>query len=168
MDRDQTRFAAMSRILGAIGSRRGLVRGGLAALGLGSLGAVVGEADAARRGRWRDRQRGGKRRKGGRGGPGGKGRKGGGTATAAENCTVCDDLDDCPFTSIQAAIDAATAGETITICKETYKEDPHSRRGAGRRCRTGRHGRKLGGDGAGGSDGHHPGSAHHRRGRDGA
>ena len=48
---------------------------------------------------------------------------GSGGGLGATNCTVCDDEDDCPFTSIQAAITAAAAGDTITICKGTYKED---------------------------------------------
>ena len=38
-------------------------------------------------------------------------------------CTVCDDDDQCQFTSVQAAIDAAQSGDTITICEGTYTED---------------------------------------------
>ena len=35
-------------------------------------------------------------------------------------CTVCDDDDECQFTSVQAAIDAAAAGDVVTICSGTY------------------------------------------------
>ena len=36
-------------------------------------------------------------------------------------CDVCDDDSDCPFTSIQAAVDAASPGGTIAIRKGTYR-----------------------------------------------
>lgn len=35
-------------------------------------------------------------------------------------CDVCGDASDCPFTSVQAAVDAANPGDTIAICKGTY------------------------------------------------
>lgn len=99
MDREWVQ--AITRGLGLPGTRRAMVRGGLAAIGLGILGESLADETAARK---RPRR---KRR---------------GNAGAA-NCTVCDDLDDCPFTSIQAAIDAASAGDAIVICKGTYEED---------------------------------------------
>jgi uncharacterized membrane protein YphA (DoxX/SURF4 family) len=38
-----------------------------------------------------------------------------------DDCTVC--ASGCPFTSVQAAIVAATAGGTVTVCPGTYKEN---------------------------------------------
>jgi predicted outer membrane repeat protein len=102
-----TWFAAWKRSLAAFGTRRAVLGTGLAALGIGALGSVVGEGAAASR---RARQRARRRRRGA-------------ARVAAANCTVCDDLDDCPFTSIQAAIDAADAGDTIVICDGHYNED---------------------------------------------
>ena len=46
-------------------------------------------------------------------------------AAQAAQWTVDDDSGDCPaaqFTSVQAAIDAAAAGDTIAICPGTYRE----------------------------------------------
>ena len=40
-----------------------------------------------------------------------------------QRCTVCDDDDECPFQSVQAAVDAATPGSVITICEGTYREN---------------------------------------------
>jgi predicted outer membrane repeat protein len=40
-----------------------------------------------------------------------------------QQCTVCDDDDECPFQSVQSAIDAATPGSVITICEGTYREN---------------------------------------------
>jgi hypothetical protein len=37
-----------------------------------------------------------------------------------ERCDVCDDDEECRFTSVQAAVDSANPGDTITICKGTY------------------------------------------------
>jgi hypothetical protein len=45
----------------------------------------------------------------------------------AAQWTVDDDRGDCPaaqFTSVQAAVDAAAAGDTIAICPGTYREGP--------------------------------------------
>jgi hypothetical protein len=104
---DRGRLQAITRGLGTLGTRRAMVRGGLAAIGLGVLGESIADEVAARKRQRRKQQ-----------GKGGKG------SNAATSCTVCDDLDDCPFTSIQAAIDAAQEpGETIVICKGTYEED---------------------------------------------
>ena len=36
-------------------------------------------------------------------------------------CDVCEDDSECPFTSILAAVDAANPGDTIAICKGTYR-----------------------------------------------
>ena len=35
-------------------------------------------------------------------------------------CDVCDDDEACPFQTVQAAVDAASAGATISICKGSY------------------------------------------------
>src|SRR5690349_2232352 len=46
-------------------------------------------------------------------------------AAQAAQWTVDDDRGDCPaaqFTTVQAAIDAAAAGDTIAICPGTYRE----------------------------------------------
>jgi hypothetical protein len=37
-----------------------------------------------------------------------------------EECDVCDDEEECPFQSVQAAVEAASPDDTITICKGTY------------------------------------------------
>jgi nitrous oxidase accessory protein NosD len=37
-----------------------------------------------------------------------------------EECDVCDDDEECPFQSVQAAVDAASPDDIITICKGTY------------------------------------------------
>jgi hypothetical protein len=106
---DRGRLQAITRGLGSLGTRRAIVRGGLAAIGLGVLGESLADEAAARKRARRKR-------------PGSGAGSGGGVG--ASNCTVCDDLDDCPFTSIQAAINAAQEpGETIVICKGTYEED---------------------------------------------
>jgi hypothetical protein len=113
---DAARFTALARSLAGRGTRRGVLRG----LAGGVLGVVAIDAADARRGRRKRKRSKGPgsrpdRGKGGRGGhPPGPG---------AARCTVCDDPDDCPFTSIQAAINAARAGTTITVCKGRYKED---------------------------------------------
>jgi hypothetical protein len=61
---------------------------------------------------------------GGHGGNNGGGNSGDAPPmSGAANCTVCDDEDECPSTSIQAAIAAARAGSTIVICKGHYNED---------------------------------------------
>lgn len=118
---DRGRIQAMTRGLAALGTRRGLVRGGLAAIGLGVLGeSLADEVGAARKRSRRKRQGNGD----GSGGAGAGATSGsGGAGASATNCTVCGDLDDCPFTTIQAAIDGASAGDTIVICKGTYEED---------------------------------------------
>jgi hypothetical protein len=114
---DRGWLQAMTRGLAALGTRRGLVRGGLAALGLGVLGeSLADEAVARKRSRRKRRGNGGGREGAGAGARSGRG----GASASAANCTVCDDLDDCPFTTIQAAIDGVSAGDTIVICKGTY------------------------------------------------
>jgi hypothetical protein len=109
---DLARFASMIRSLSAIGTRRGLLR----SLAVGALGVAIAEdASAGKRSRRKRKKQKNQRRQNG---PGGETPEPG-----AASCTVCDDTDDCPFTSIQAAIDAATAGSTITICEGKYKEN---------------------------------------------
>jgi hypothetical protein len=97
------------RLLSAQNSRRNVVRGISAAV---VAGTAVGREDAAearrRHGKRKDRQR---RRHN-------RGTAGGGLA-----CDVCDNASQCAFTSVQAAISAATpARPTIIVCKGTYKE----------------------------------------------
>lgn len=43
-----------------------------------------------------------------------------GVGQCVSSCTVCSS--GCPFTAVQAAIDAAKSGDTITICTGTYSE----------------------------------------------
>ena len=48
----------------------------------------------------------------------------GDTAEAPCKCDVCEEgtTDDAPYTSIQAAIDEASDGDTLTVCPGTYRE----------------------------------------------
>jgi hypothetical protein len=100
---------AIARLLATVGARRALLGSSLAALAVAVLPGDQREVAAGKPARRRNKRQRGRNR--GRGRPG------------AAACTVCDDLDDCPFTSIQAAINAASAGATITICKGTYEEN---------------------------------------------
>jgi hypothetical protein len=99
----------MTRLLTAVGARRALLGSSLAALALAVLPGDQQEVAMGKPARRRKRRQ--------------QGRKRGGGRPRATPCTVCDDLDDCPFTSIQAAINAASAGATIVICEGTYEED---------------------------------------------
>jgi hypothetical protein len=100
----------MTRLLAAVSARRALLGGSLAALALTVLPGDQQEAAVGKPARRRRNQR-------------QRGRNRGGNRPRATPCTVCDDLDDCPFTTIQAAINAASAGATIVICEGTYEED---------------------------------------------
>ncbi len=114
-------------------TRRNVVRDGLMGLGIAVLGiaALPDETDARKRSRRKKRNRRQQRRHNGNtnGGNGGNsdgtgGGLGGGTGggrLGATNCTVC--ASNCPYSSIQAAIDAATAGSTVVICDGQYTED---------------------------------------------
>ena len=104
---NRSRFEAMTLFLNALGTRRTLVRSGVAALGVGAL-ALVGRDEVAGK-----RRR--KRRK--------MNNRPGGGSLGGDQCDVCDDEDDCPFQTIQAALDAAAAGATITICEGAYDEN---------------------------------------------
>ena len=99
----------MTRLLAAVSARRALLGGSLAALALAALPGDQQDVAVGKPARRRTNRQ--------------QGRKRGGNGPRATPCTVCDDLDDCPFTSIQAAINAASAGATIVICEGTYKED---------------------------------------------
>lgn len=110
-------------------SRRRFVRDGLLGLGFGALGiaAHVDETSAGRRSRRKKRNRRQQRRNNSNGGNGaldpgaGPGNPAGGNRLGATNCTVC--ASNCPYSTIQAAIDAAVAGSTIVICDGLYTED---------------------------------------------
>src|SRR5687767_3198260 len=116
---DASRIDRLAQTLAGPGSRRRLLRG----LAGGVLGVVATDAADARRGR-----RKGKRSKAPRSRPDGGNAPplGGGSGhppePGAANCTVCKNGRDCPFSSIQAAINAARAGATVTVCDGTYKE----------------------------------------------
>ena len=101
--------AVIEHLLATVSARRALLGSSLAALALAILSGEERDAvgKPARR-RRKQRQR---------------GRNRGGNRPGATPCTVCDDEDDCPFTSVQAAINAASAGDTIVICKGTYEEN---------------------------------------------
>jgi hypothetical protein len=106
IEEDRMNTTAIGRLLATLSARRALLGGSFAALALTVLPDLERETAGKPARRRQNRQRGRNR---GRGRPG------------ATPCTVCDDADDCPFTSVQAAINAASAGGTVTICKGTYE-----------------------------------------------
>jgi hypothetical protein len=137
---DRWRFDAMTRFLDALRTRRTALGETVAGLLVLAGLAGFGEADEAgarnrhkkrRRRRRRNRCRGGTTRCGSscvnlNTDPNNCGRCGrecdadeqcrGGVC----GCDVCDDDEACPFQTVQAAVDAAGAGATITICKGSY------------------------------------------------
>ncbi|MGH2616987.1 MAG: hypothetical protein ACRDJC_17270, partial [Thermomicrobiales bacterium] len=131
---------ALTGLLDAIRTRRGAVRDAVAGATALTLIAAPDDAEAVKR-RKKKRRRRRNRRKRCRGGttrcplvgcvnlntdPQNCGRCGR-ECDAGEacrdgvcGCDVCDDEDACPFQSVQAAVDAATAGDTITVCKGSF------------------------------------------------
>lgn len=115
---DETPFDQLTRAVDASPSRRNLL-GLLTAGALGGLLAGVSPEDGeAKRKRHRHRKNNNKKNK--NNGNNGNGNGNGGGLGAAQ-CDVC--ASGCTFTSIQAAIDAAAAGATITLCGGFYKEN---------------------------------------------
>ena len=110
---DDRRFDAVARFLDAIQTRRGAVRGALAGVVASAFlaGLLPHEASTRRRpGKRKERRQ---RRRATR-----KDRR-----SAGARCDVCEDSGACRFTSIQAAIAAASpATPTINVCMGTYKE----------------------------------------------
>jgi hypothetical protein len=93
-------------------TRRSLLRGVAAAAAVGSSLLAGGPSGAWRRRHGKRKAR-RQRRQGGSGG----------SSPGGSDCDVCDDASRCRFTSIQAAIAAATpANPAIKVCKGTYKE----------------------------------------------
>jgi hypothetical protein len=102
---DGTKLDALARALGRTASRR-------AALSAVLVGAVVAlrrptEVGAERPGRKDVREQGKQTRA---------------QPPRADQCDVCDK--GCPFSGVQAAIDAANPGATVRICAGTYKSNP--------------------------------------------
>jgi hypothetical protein len=124
---------AMARWLHGAQSRRGVVLGAAAT----ALAIVPDRTDAAkrrqrRRRRRRNRCQGGLTRCGGacvntNTDPANCGRcgkdcdAGEQCRSGACGCDVCDDEDACPFQTVQEAIDAANEGDTITVCKGSFR-----------------------------------------------
>jgi predicted outer membrane repeat protein len=133
---DAARFQKLITCLIDSGTRREIVRGGLAALGLSALGlaSLPDETEARKKSRRQKRSRRNRRRKRNGGnlpGTGGNGGNNSGNSAGSDNppgdfratpCTrVC--AAGCDFTSVQAAIDAASDGDTLTICSGQFNED---------------------------------------------
>ena len=107
---DRARLEAVSRFLAALGTRRGLVRGLLVVVAAGTAGLPAEEA-ATRRWPGKRKARRQRRRRNRRG------------RVRGANCDVCQDERSCAFSSIQAAIRAATtANPTVRVCNGTYQE----------------------------------------------
>jgi hypothetical protein len=117
---DLARFLKIARSRSTFGTRRGLIR----SLAVGALGvAIAKDASAGKRSRRKKKQKQQRRRNDAGSETPAPGPGGPTPGPGAASCTVCDDADDCSFTSIQTAINAATAGSTITICQGKYKEN---------------------------------------------
>ncbi len=125
---DDTAIDRLTRAVGADSSRRRLL-GALTGLGLGGVLAVLATDDAGaekpkdrlrrRTKQHRRKRRNEKRRNKNQNSNSTPGKKGGGLG--ATNCTVC--AQGCAYTSVQAAIDAASVGDTIAICAGRYTEN---------------------------------------------
>lgn len=130
---DASQFQKALSLLADSGTRRELMRGGLVALGLGALGLISlpDQTEARKQGRRKKKSRRQRRRNkhgGSNPGPGGNTPS---PIAGADNpvgdfraspCTrIC--ATGCDFTTVQAAIDAANDGDTLTICSGQFTED---------------------------------------------
>lgn len=123
---NDTAMDRLTRVAGADSSRRRLL-GALTGLGLGGVLAVLGTDDAGaekpkdrlrrRTQQHRRKRRNEKRRNQNKN----SGNNNGGGGLGATSCDVC--AQGCTFSSVQAAINAASAGDTIAICAGRYNEN---------------------------------------------
>jgi hypothetical protein len=125
---DKSAFDRLTCTLTEGRTRRGLLAllaGGLAILPLPDEAAAERPSDRIqRRSGQRNRKQRNKRQSNKKNNTKGKGKgkgKGNGGGLGAADCTVC--ASGCAFSSVQAAIDAATAGGTITVCPGAYNEN---------------------------------------------
>ena len=123
MTEKQTTSSAAARFVAIVKTRRAMVAAGVA--GVSAVLAAVTAEDVSASGRKNRRQHRKRhdRRQRRRGNH--RGNQSGGGPDGDNDCFVCEKLSDgsnCRFSSIQAAINAAGDGESISVCAGTFKE----------------------------------------------
>lgn len=130
---DASRLQKLTTLVTESGTRRTLVQGGLAVLGLGALALATSpdEADAGKKSRRKKKSRRQRRRNQNQGSNPVIGGNTPSPVAGADNpvgdfraspCTrIC--ATGCDYTSVQAAIDATSDGGTLVVCSGTFIED---------------------------------------------